>query len=111
MTQVPNDCKQFYRCANGKLSVQSCPAGTLFDNSLKVCNWADKVSCSTGSSNSIDSVSGTCLPSDDLTQIPGKCDAFYRCSNGIRYEQSCPAGTYFDNNLKVCNWPEKVACV
>ncbi|RNA18637.1 peritrophic membrane [Brachionus plicatilis] len=111
LTQVPEDCKQFYRCANGARSTQSCPSGTLFDNSLKVCNWADKVSCSSGSSSSGDSASGTCSSSDDLTQVPGKCGSFYRCANGVRFEQACPGGTNFDSNLKVCNWPDQVSCV
>lgn len=101
---------KFYRCANGIRYEQSCPAGTLFDNNLKVCNWADKVSC-ISESGSIGYSTDSCTDAIDLTQVPGKCDSFYRCANGIRYEQSCPAGTYFDNSLKVCNWPNKVTCV
>lgn len=112
MTQVPDNCAQFYRCANGYRSTFDCPGGTLFDSNLKVCNWAAQVTCTSGSSgSSSSSTSGTCTSAKDLTQVPGNCSNFYRCANGILYEQSCPGGTKFDNRLKVCNWPDQVTCV
>ncbi|CAF0920296.1 unnamed protein product [Brachionus calyciflorus] len=115
LTQVPDNCAQFYRCANGYRSTFNCPAGTKFDSNLKVCNWADQVTCVSGSgsgsgSGSTSNTSGSCTSADDLTQVPGNCGAFIRCANGIRYEQSCPGGTLFDSNLKVCNWPNQVTC-
>lgn len=120
LTQVPNNCAQFYRCEKGFRSTHTCPAGTKFDSNLKVCNWADQVTCVSGSGSggggggdsgsSTPNTSGSCTSADDLTQVPGNCGAFIRCANGIRYVQSCPAGTLFDSNLKVCNWPNQVTC-
>ena len=45
-----NKCTQFVTCVNTGTPnalkvVQACPPGTLFDNSLHVCNWADQVKC------------------------------------------------------------------
>jgi len=42
---------------------------------------------------------------------PADCSRFYRCTDlygtGVlqQYMFECPAGTVFDNNLDVCNWP------
>lgn len=42
----PTDCSRFYICGgNGNGLEFSCPAGTLFDPTLSVCNWADAVNC------------------------------------------------------------------
>ena len=43
-------CKQFYQCvfsgtANEIKSLQSCQTGLLFDVTLNVCNWSNRVSC------------------------------------------------------------------
>ncbi|XP_058054145.1 acidic mammalian chitinase [Anopheles bellator] len=43
----PADCSKYYMCLDAHTSFEfSCPAGTLFDPKLNVCNWADKVNCS-----------------------------------------------------------------
>ncbi|KAJ8008091.1 hypothetical protein DPEC_G00101160 [Dallia pectoralis] len=34
-----NDPKSFYNCAKGLTWIQSCPAGLVFDNNCKCCNW------------------------------------------------------------------------
>ena len=45
-----NYCTQFYQCVytntpNAFKVLQSCPSGTLFDQSIQVCNWAAQVKC------------------------------------------------------------------
>ena len=45
---------------------------------------------------------------------PADCSTFYRCTdlwNNGQYQQyifMCPAGTVFDDDLDVCNWPSAV---
>jgi len=40
-----------------------------------------------------------------------RCDAFYQCANGHRYEdQSCPEGLLYNANTEQCDWPENVTC-
>ena len=41
----PNNCQKFYQCLNGTLHTFSCPAGTLFDADMNVCNWASSAKC------------------------------------------------------------------
>jgi hypothetical protein len=45
-----NACTQYVQCVytntpNALKVLQNCPSGTLFDNSLQVCNWANQVAC------------------------------------------------------------------
>ena len=42
---------------------------------------------------------------------PKDCSKFCQCSNGVAYEHDCPPGLYFDDNLDVCNYPDKVSSV
>ncbi|XP_006159234.1 chitotriosidase-1 [Tupaia chinensis] len=35
----PRERSSFYSCAGGRLFLQSCPAGLVFDPSCKCCNW------------------------------------------------------------------------
>jgi len=43
---IQSGCKRFYMChENGRSGRFTCPVGTLFSNSLGVCNWEAKVKC------------------------------------------------------------------
>jgi hypothetical protein len=46
-TRLTNDCSKFYRCSNHKIYTFECPPGLLFDESVKVCNYANVVNCHT----------------------------------------------------------------
>lgn len=96
LTQDPEDCSKYYRCANGVLSSYSCQDGLYFDSNLKVCNWPSLVQCKY-------SKPAGCDPSIDLTQAPNDCSKFYRCVNGVLSVLSCPSGYLFDTNAKACN--------
>jgi hypothetical protein len=37
-----------------------------------------------------------------------QCDKFYRCTNGINYEFTCPEGLVFDSKTNICNYPSQV---
>ncbi len=41
---------------------------------------------------------------------PTRCDAFCQCSNGVPYQQDCPAGLHYNRVLHVCDWPENANC-
>lgn len=45
-----------------------------------------------------------------LTKHPNDCKKFLNCANGITYIQDCGAGTLFNPNLKVCDFPYNVDC-
>merc|ERR1711936_333153 len=41
----PDNCQMFYDCANGRPFHEACPSGTLFDETLLICNFEDQVNC------------------------------------------------------------------
>lgn len=44
----PDTCKGFIHCHNNRTARKNCPAGTLFNPKLKVCDWPHNVDCPTG---------------------------------------------------------------
>jgi len=106
LVQVPNDCSKFYKCINGILSVESCPAGNFFDSQVKACYLAAYVSTCT--STPTPEPETKCFFYDDLTQVPGKCNQFYRCINGVLKTETCPTGFNFDRSLRACNVANQV---
>jgi len=48
---------------------------------------------------------------DGIYPVPGQCNAFFTCANGIQFEaQSCPPGLLFNPELLVCDWPDNLDC-
>lgn len=43
LTMIPNKCHSFRKCIKGKLYIMRCPYGTVFDESLKVCNFPSNI--------------------------------------------------------------------
>ena len=41
----PGDCANYQFCVHGNMEQFSCQDGTVWDNALKVCNFADQVQC------------------------------------------------------------------
>ncbi|KAK7065924.1 hypothetical protein SK128_026310 [Halocaridina rubra] len=41
----PTDCSAYCECSDGIAWRFHCAPGTLFDEVLKICNWADVVDC------------------------------------------------------------------
>ena len=41
----PGDCANYLFCVHGNMEQFSCQDGTVWDNALKVCNFADQVQC------------------------------------------------------------------
>ena len=44
----PSNCQKFYKCFYGVATSESCAAGLLWDDSIKICNWAANVVCNSG---------------------------------------------------------------
>merc|ERR1712126_735788 len=43
----PNNCAQFYQCANGhQYPIQECPEGLLYNAEKEYCDWPENVDCS-----------------------------------------------------------------
>jgi hypothetical protein len=59
---------------------------------------------------------GSCPLTDPLEYTvllphPTDCSSFFSCSNGNPIELHCPAGLHFNDELKVCDWPQNTNCV
>jgi len=59
---------------------------------------------------------GSCPLTDPLEYTvmirhPTDCSIFFMCSNGVPIEQHCLGGLHFNDELKVCDWPENAKCV
>merc|ERR1712039_692880 len=68
-----SDCRGYYHCVNGDLAVESptdCPAGTLFNNDLQVCDWDYNVDCPSNSITSAPTVSSSTAPTVSATVSP-----------------------------------------
>jgi hypothetical protein len=46
-----------------------------------------------------------------LLPNPKDCSSFFICSNGVPIKLNCPAGLHFNDQLKVCDWPQNANCV
>ena len=119
LTAVQGDCSKFYRCSNGVLYTLSCPYGLLFDSRVRVCNFANQVSCQQATVHPTIPPCGTncgglttpspilnpnnigCQSSQDLTAVPGDCGRFYRCANNILYTFSYVLLIFFNVFLEI----------
>ena len=51
-----------------------------------------------------------CLSPDGLYADPTDCGKFYNCGNGVAHLTSCGPGTLWNDELKICDWPQNVNC-
>jgi len=118
-----DSCTEYYHCVYGHVTGDPlpCPAGTLFDSKLQICNWASQVQCESGSCGST-SIAPTPTPPDneEMCCSPGQtglrpydsCKKYYHCVSGAVTggALACPPGTLFNANLNVCDWESAVQC-
>ncbi|XP_054710534.1 uncharacterized protein LOC129220193, partial [Uloborus diversus] len=43
----PDQCREYYTCKDGDYTLNECPRGTMFDNTMRICFNEDKVDCGT----------------------------------------------------------------
>ncbi|KAL1139957.1 hypothetical protein AAG570_006934 [Ranatra chinensis] len=121
MLPFPGDCTKFYMCNHGRAIPWNCPGGTYFNAKLSVCDWPNQSGCVQPTRPPTPPtvrppVPGQC-PSVDpknytvMFPYPGDCTKFYMCNHGSAIPWSCPAGTYFNAKLSICDWPSKSGCV
>ena len=103
-------CTQYYHCVNGAVTPEinpllPCPDGTLFDDNIQICNWANQVNCGT-----VGEVT-SCPPSFTGLVAAKECSAFWSCHAGKAVGiTSCPTGTLFNSSLQICDWAYNVSC-
>ncbi|XP_065085719.1 chitin-binding domain protein cbd-1-like [Ochlerotatus camptorhynchus] len=102
-------CSNFFICRNGVKSeeITCVPDGTLFDYQRGVCDHPSNVVCWGSSSPNL------CAGKPDGALVPSvECSNFFECKDGQHGEEiTClPAGTVFDYQREVCDFPENVVC-
>ena len=45
-----------------------------------------------------------------LFSDPTDCSKFYNCGHGVPHLTSCGPGTLWNDQIKVCDWPQNVNC-
>ncbi|XP_049298649.1 uncharacterized protein LOC125771744 [Anopheles funestus] len=102
---APN-CANFITCEGGSEREVACvPEGTLFDHERLVCDHPEFVTCYSQENRCTGRQNGTLIPAES-------CSNFIICMNEIENEEvTCaPAGTLFDHQREVCDYPENVLC-
>ena len=111
----PNSCHNFFKCANGTLTYETCENGLLFDAATGLagaahnhCGYEWAVNCGERPV--------------DRTPIPGQrgCDYqfgifeetpcspnYIKCAFGVSVITPCDIGLVYDPRSHSCNWPDQ----
>ncbi|KAH8411164.1 hypothetical protein KR222_009261, partial [Zaprionus bogoriensis] len=110
-----DDCNEYYECKSGQHSLKSCVTTEYFDVESASCLPKAQVKCEAHSKKDVClnklKKPRTGLHADDFT-----CRGYFYCAdlgsvpdlNPIWIQ--CPAGTFFDDELKKCVEPKSVYC-
>jgi len=110
----PKFCDQFYKCANGTLTLETCSNGLLFDGKGSVheyCNYYWAADCGERVYE-LEPEPGRysspyCEYAFGLFKASPGCDLyFYRCAFGEAEEVACDKGLAYDDRTHSCNWPD-----
>merc|ERR1712142_183257 len=105
----PTNCNQFYKCANGTLTLETCENGLLFDGKGAVhnyCNYHWGVDCQGREADLTPIARGICEYSFGLFKA-GACETFYtQCTYGEPVDEPCTPGLVYDERTHGCNWPD-----
>lgn len=102
---------------NGKLVTQNCAPGLHWNQDQKICDWSHNVPCNNnlnkfGNRGDVDlSILNKPCKEGTYANYPGNCNQYLVCLWGTYAVFSCASGLYWNNNDKVCDWPNKVNCV
>ena len=75
----PDDCRKFYECDNGMLSIYDCPDGTFFCSERGACDFANSPACSYRDCNMPDD-NGETIHCCWATETGKKGEGVYLCS-------------------------------
>jgi len=109
----PQYCDQFYKCANGTLTLETCGHGLLFDGKGGVhnfCNyfWATKCGDRVSDLEPYPA-NAPCIYDYGIFPTEAGCDVdFIKCEAGVPYTTPCEPGLGYDERIHACNWPDLV---
>ena len=99
----PEECNTFYQCqatdndATLFLPVkQNCPDGLVWRQSILTCDRPTPSDCIKPAD---------LCPADGVHPNSNDCTHYFMCVWGTPYLMTCPAGTLFNPEALVCDWP------
>ncbi|XP_046557962.1 uncharacterized protein LOC124267127 [Haliotis rubra] len=120
----PTSCRQYVWCVDGIPRLMECNGGSVFDISIKRCNFPSQVKgCSGGERRTdpegtpfthlglhpVEEPEYTCEGEEDgLWGHPKNCSIYYHCNRGKGTRFTCSPGTFFNPSTLVCSWPGEV---
>ncbi|XP_065359263.1 chitin-binding domain protein cbd-1-like [Calliphora vicina] len=128
VSPVAADCHVYIYCLYETPFTLPCPLGMGFSVSAGRCvqySQSDCVADNVAPTAAHRQHRGTCdneqrpenklacqgQPFGELVPYPGDCSKFLVCNCEYPTVKQCPSGTWFDNTIKVCNYPQNVNCV
>lgn len=134
-----SDCNRFFKCDHGIAFEYRCPVGQHWNAARNWCDFPNLARCSINGNvqmpidnNPIDipmappvsspQVGGvpeprcphTPTPLSPLGEMnlthPGNCNKYFKCVQGLAYEQICPAGQHWNSNRDTCDMPQSANC-
>jgi len=112
----PNEdsCHQFYKCANGTLTLETCGNGLLFNEATSLrgsaanhCSYNWQTECGNRPRDDTPISSPGCEYQFGIFPSGKGCFASYtKCANGVPSEVYCQLGLAYDHRIHTCNWPD-----
>lgn len=126
----PENCSEFYQCANGYLYTQHCNKDLYYCAEKEYCDYIDNCDYSGCKLNPDNKILHKPLIGDNiyipaavpqcpeqvdgnltLLANPDNCSSYYECDNGEAVLMDCPPTTYFCSEKDICTWIWEPECI
>jgi len=109
-----DSCNQFYKCANGTLTLETCGNGLLYDEARgqagaahNHCSYNWEADCGQRPVDDTPISSPGCEYQFGIFPSGEGCFASYtKCAGGVPKEVYCQLGLAYDHRIHTCNWPD-----
>lgn len=98
LSEHPYDCSRYVSCENGRIRVQSCDPGFMFNPTLKICDFAYK--CKSESSDSNQSAQ---KPLSEFPEYVDDLNEIHDDENNKKYEPTTPTTFDFSHTTPATN--------
>ncbi|XP_076042458.1 putative chitinase 10 isoform X2 [Oratosquilla oratoria] len=126
-------CTTYIVCSAGKLTVQQCSGGLVWNHEAKHCDWIYNVPrCASVVRTPFSAATREPVPeiqpetssakpdvpmdidmpcqAGDSMKDPKSCNGYLRCVHGNFEQFYCPEGLHWNPRNKNCDWPSNVKC-
>ncbi|XP_053679175.1 multiple epidermal growth factor-like domains protein 6 [Anopheles nili] len=92
----PDSCELYLSCSNDVATIQTCPAGTIFNPQTGSCAMGDRDTCLV--------TEGLCTMQPDgiVLEHPFQCSMFVLCQGGLAQVRPCPPGEILRVEAQFC---------